>query len=385
MGWAEPRGKLWVGRYRDANGKVRYAGEAMKSKRAAKRLADEKEADIRAGKWVDPDAGKMLFSTYFTEEWLPYREMEQNTADTYRSHYNATLKKAFGDVPLKDITPGKVQRWVTQMRQEGMSPGTLHAKFKALRTILAANDGVSALQDRRITENPCVKIKLPKAPKRKVQIYSFEETEQIMRALDPWYRPLVLLAAESGMRWGELMGLRVNDFEHNFRICTVQYTIIEVKIEHSGNGTRFKWKDMPKDAEPRRLALDDQAASTVAAMVKERQLFPGDRLFSKKDPKTGLPMRTEAWPEGLPLSRSHMKDVWQRAHDATGLEKRRFHDLRASHISWLLGGGADTVTVMERAGHSRLETTQVYVKALGDADQRALAALRLARERERLA
>jgi integrase len=60
------------------------------------------------------------------------------------------------------------------------------------------------------------------------------------------------------------------------------------------------------------------------------------------------------------------------------------HDLRHAHASWLLAGGADLKTVMDRLGHARITTTQQYLHALADADDTALAAFRRTRDQHRL-
>ena len=59
----------------------------------------------------------------------------------------------------------------------------------------------------------------------------------------------------------------------------------------------------------------------------------------------------------------------------------RMHDLRHAHASWLLAGGADLKTVMERMGHSQIMTTQKYLHTLPDADEKALAAFEAVRDR----
>lgn len=62
----------------------------------------------------------------------------------------------------------------------------------------------------------------------------------------------------------------------------------------------------------------------------------------------------------------------------------RIHDLRHAHASWLLAGGADLKTVMDRLGHSQIQTTQKYLHTLPDTHEQALGALtRIEKQRAR--
>ena len=60
----------------------------------------------------------------------------------------------------------------------------------------------------------------------------------------------------------------------------------------------------------------------------------------------------------------------------------RVHDLRHAHASWLLAGGSDLKSVMDRMGHAQITTTQKYLHALPDADAKNLDALNRIRSRE---
>ena len=380
MAWCEPRGKRWRGMYQDANGKSRSAGSST-SKREAKRMAEEEEAKIRSGIWFDPAAGKMTFGEYFEEHWLPNRILADNTQLNYETHYNATLEAAFGHVEIRKITGPVIQRWVVALEKGGMKPRTIKDKFTVLQTVLAARQGVSAKFDGLIAVNPCENVTLPHVDKRKVDVYEVEEVDLLMRHIDPWWHPMMSLESDLGVRWGELMGFQALHVDG----CQVrvEQTIVELPKARTGNGTRFKVKPWPKGEEPRNLALTPEAAAVIETMVRERALFPRDRLFSMPG-KGGLPMRTQEWPTGLPVSRHYFREqVWYRAHEASGVRRRRFHDLRGSVISWILAGGGDVTAAMEWAGHKQLSTTMVYVDALKDADQRALSALAVARGRAR--
>ena len=74
--------------------------------------------------------------------------------------------------------------------------------------------------------------------------------------------------------------------------------------------------------------------------------------------------------------------VWHPACEAAGLtDLPRFHDLRHSHASWLLAGGADLQVVKERLGHASIMTTQRYLHTLPDADETAVEAFSRIRNR----
>jgi site-specific recombinase XerD len=86
---------------------------------------------------------------------------------------------------------------------------------------------------------------------------------------------------------------------------------------------------------------------------------------------------------GQPISRSSFRSrVWLPAVTATGLDFHvRWHDLRHTHASWLVAGGADLKTVMDRLGHTQISTTQRYLHTLPNTDDTALAALARVRGR----
>jgi site-specific recombinase XerD len=87
----------------------------------------------------------------------------------------------------------------------------------------------------------------------------------------------------------------------------------------------------------------------------------------------------------VPLSRNTFRTrYWRPALDRANLTYGvRMHDLRHAHASWLLAGGADLKTVMDRLGHAQIQTTQKYLHTLPDADDQALDAFTRIRNRAR--
>ena len=366
----------WKGMYRDPKGKLRVAGYAN-TQAKAKKLGIDAETEVRRGDWFDEQAGKITFSEYFETQWLPHQIGEKNTLIRYRTHYNSSLKAAFGDVALRDITRPMVQRWITaELRADTVKPGTIVAKHRTLHTVLGRREGISAVLDGMLRTNPAHGVVLPKKRKRKVKVYQYDEYEAVAAQLDPWWQPLVLLCAETGMRWGELMGLHVSDFSEDFETITVTRALLELTKADTGNGTIFEEKDCTKEGDDAKvIQIAPEVAGVIRTLVRDRQLFPADRLFSMPG-KDGLPRRGEFWGTGVPPSRSTFRTHhWIPAHVKAGVPRRRFHDLRGSHITWLFGGGADIATVQSRVGHAKLSTTQVYLAAMADSGDRALAAL----------
>lgn len=140
-------------------------------------------------------------------------------------------------------------------------------------------------------------------------------------------------------------------------------TIVEVPLRGAPNGQRMILKPCPKDNEPRAMDLSPELLDEVQAHIQDRGLGRDDLLFATRD--------------GTPISRNTFRTrVWAPAVKASGVDFNvRIHDLRHAHASWLLAGGSDVRSVMDRMGHSLIQTTQ-NLHPLPDADQRNLDAFR---------
>ena len=371
-----------AGRYRDEAGRRRVAGSSL-SKREAKKMALDKESEVRRGVWRDPKGGRTTFSTYVETQWLPTRVAEVNTLATYLSIYRSCLKPVFGEMPLGRISSPTIQQWVVRMQKDGVKPSTIRAKYKALATILGGRTGVSAVRDGLIERSPCEGIDLPSVDQREVDLYSVAEVDRLIAEIPAHWRPIPVLAADTGMRWGELMGTQVGDFRAGYSMLTIRRTIIEVSRRETGATTPYQVKGRPKGGRFRVVMLGSEAAAMVARLIEDRQLRVDDRLLSMLDMQE-MPLRTLDWPNGVPVGRSYFRQhVWLPAHDRARIRPRRFHDLRGCHISWMLAGGADVATVMKLAGHRNVSTTQVYISAMDDAAIRGRRALEATRDRSR--
>jgi integrase len=132
----------------------------------------------------------------------------------------------------------------------------------------------------------------------------------------------------------------------------VEETIVEVSIKNSPTGNRMLVKPYPKDNEPRTMGLPPELITQLGAHITEHGLRSGDLLFATR--------------QGTPFSRNTFRTrVWRPAVAASGVDfEVRVHDLRHAHASWLLAGGSDLKSVMDRMGHAQITTTQKYLHTL---------------------
>ena len=231
-----------------------------------------------------------------------------------------------------------------------------------------------AVRDRVILTNPCEGTELPKIPPRKTRILTPEEYDTLVSAIPDRHRLLVMTDIETGLRWGELIALRPRHIDFLHRAISVEQTIVEVSRKHSPTGQRMIVKNYPKDNEFRTLRVSDTPLKGIARQIEQLGLGRDDLIFSS----------THA-AGGNPISRNTFRTkVWLPALERSGLDFHvRVHDLRHAHASWLLAGGADLKSVMERMGHTPIMTTQKYLHTLPDADDKALAAFEAIRKRSR--
>ena len=347
------------GYYRDPDGRTRSAG-TFTSTRAAMRAANKEQGKVGDGTWLDPVLGKITFRDFVENVWFPSRHLEATTAVAYRSNLDKHFLPAFGNRPIGKILPSTIQEWVTTAVAGGLSPRSVKKYHVMLSSIFKR-----AVRDRIIAFNPCEETELPKIIARQTRTITPEEYRRILDAIPDRFKDLLVTDIQTGLRWGELIALRPRHVDFLRRTITVQETIVEVSKKHSPTGQRMIVKAYPKNDKPRVLGVRQDLLDLLAARIGRLGLGRDDLLFPSTETAGGNP-----------LSRNTFRTrVWLPAIDKAQIDfPVRPHDLRHAHASWLLAGGADLKGVMDRMGHAQIMTTQKYLHALPDADQKNLAA-----------
>src|SRR3954447_9309652 len=197
---AYKRGDRWVGFYRDAAGRQHTNGN-FRRKRDADRWEQEQKAAIRNDTWVDPGRSRMTVGEW-SETWMAGRvHLKPKTLSSYRSLLTTRVLPTWDKVALTRIRHSDVVAWVAAMRAE-LSASRTRQAYHLLSAML--DDAGKA---NRLTRNPAAGVGLPRLPRSERRYLTHQQLADLADGCGP-HRLMVLVAGYTGLRWGELTGLR---------------------------------------------------------------------------------------------------------------------------------------------------------------------------------
>ncbi|HEY6595932.1 MAG TPA: hypothetical protein VI011_17795 [Asanoa sp.] len=206
-----PDGRYRV-RWRDPEGKER--AKHFTRKVDAERFRSTVDADIIRGAYVDPAAGRETFRSY-AEQWRTSQPHRPNTAARTLSQLSKHAYPVLGHRPIAAVRASEVQAMVTGWSAT-LAPGSIRTAFATVRAIFTA-----AVRDRVLVVDPCVGIKMPEVHRERIVPLSVEQIDALAAEMPPAYRALVIVAAGTGLRQGELFGVRTGDVNFLRRQITV--------------------------------------------------------------------------------------------------------------------------------------------------------------------
>lgn len=332
----------WRARYRDEAGKEH--ARHFSRKVDAQRWLNEVTASIVTGYYVAPRAGRVTFKA-FAEEWRSSQVFRPSTAALVEGAFNKRVYPVIGDKPLDSILPSHVQALVSKLA-EMYAPRTVSVTYSYVSSVFKA-----AVRDRRIQRTPCESIRLPEIVPARVNPLGVETVLQIADAMPAHLRAIVITAAGTGMRQGEIFGLTVDRVDFLRRTITVDRQL---------NGQAGSQEFGPPK-------------TTSSNRVIPLPAFVGlelSRHLATEGISDGLIFRGG---RGAALSRSTFGDIWRRA--APGVD---FHELRHFYASLLIRHGESVKTVQARLGHKNAqETMDTYAHLWQDSDVRTREAVDL--------
>jgi integrase len=355
-----PSGR-WQVRYYDQAGVRHTAPRTFPSKADANRYLAQVEADLLRGAWTDPRLARITFGEWVERWWPTTADLRPGTRTFYDYLLRRLLLPEFEGTPLGRIDAMTVRAWLAGLHEDGeVTPTTIAKAYRLLRRILNV-----AVEAGYLPRNPAAIKGAGLERAAEMRHVSIPQLHALAEAVPGRYRALVLVAGYSGLRWGELVGLR----RRRVDLAGDRIHVVEQVAEVAG---KFIISP-PKTAAGQRVVVLPAVAVAALAEHLEHSAAP--------EPE-GLVFASG---RGTYLQRSNFSRlVWRPAVQQLGLDGLRFHDLRHTAATLAAAAGATTRELMERMGHTSPAVALRYQHVMADRQGAIAAALDgLARDAQR--
>lgn len=334
-------------------------------KREADRFALKVETELAEGNTTDllVKNGKTVRQVIEASLAASKPELKPRTYNGYVAIYDNRILPKFGGRKVATLTRSDVQAWIGELHAAKLSPATVHHHYVALKKALR-----HALDDRLISYNPCDGVRLPKAHNAdgfKPVFLTAAQVESLADLLDfqQPYGLLVRFAAYTGLRAGELTGLRIRDLNLKAGHVEVRQTLQHIAGE---------WV----------VGTPKSARSTRNVPLVSRALVAELREYLVTHPRSGDPDAL-VWPGRNPGSHAV---TYERVFDVASFRRNylkpalrslrmddgmRFHDLRHTFASLMLAAQFPPYEVSRWMGHVNLATTDTIYAHLYPSDYSA--------------
>jgi integrase len=271
-------------------------------------------------------------------ERLELKGRKPSTIEAVRSTLRVHLAPQFGDHALDRIDVRAVERFIAAERRDGRAPKSIRNYLGVLHSIFELG-----IEKGWTRENPVKRVARPEGQgNAEIRALTIEEVEAVLAAvpddaLGSMEGALYLTAAMTGLRQGELLGLRWRDVDWLAGKLRVRRAY--VRGEYGTTKSRRGFRAVP---------LADRVGAALE-LLSRRSAFTTD-----EDLVFGHPLN------GTPLDRSKVRKRFKNAVKAAQVRDVRFHDLRHTFGTRMAAVGVPMRTLQEWMGHADFKTTLIY-------------------------
>jgi integrase len=354
-----PRGATYYLKYRLPDGRQvkRRLGKAWTERGRAPagyytpRTAEEALQAILTDARRGTLAGMTNLNAKFADasaEWLRYvehdRDVKPSTLSDYR-HMTKRLDRTFGETPIERIAAEDIERW-----RAGLS-----CSNRTSQKYLIVLNGIfkRAMKVYRLPSNPMTLVERPRVRhSSEIDVLSASEVRTLVRATSTeQHKALILTAAFTGLRMGELLALRWGE---------VDFAAETIRVVRSFT---IGGESSPKSGKPRSVPMVREVA-TALARLGQREHFTGDDDL------------VFAGTAGGHVDSKDVRAEYKAALGRAGLRDLRFHDLRHTFGTRAVEQAESILELKEWMGHANVQTTMRYLhyKSKANAAHRLAAA-----------
>ena len=325
------RRQKWHGGYR-----TRREAEVARAK-----LAN----DVHSGLYVEPS--KVTLEDWVESSWLPTMrsQVKPSTWDSYMRNLRLHVLPALGRRTLQQLTPLALNGLYAELMASGkqtragggLAPKTVRYVHATLHKVLA-----DAVDSGLLQSNPADRARPPKpraSSRREMQVWDAEQLAKFLTHVEGHRLQAAFhLAAMTGMRRGEVIGLRWHDIDFSAGRIAIRHTLVSVAYELQDS--------TPKTHQARVVDLDPRTIEQLRAH-RCRQAT-GHESWGSGYHERDLVFRRE---DGSPIHPDSFTQAFDAEVRRSGLPRIRLHDLRHTHATIALRAGIPVKVISERLGH----------------------------------
>lgn len=296
-----------------------------------------KEANVKLLKKLPIQKAEDIKLKDFLIQWLEFKKdkVKIRTWQTYQYHVERVVQE-IGDMKIGKITTLDLENMYSDFGVSAKTIKNIHLTLHAALDYAKKHDILQV----NVSDN----CELPKVYHKEMNILSTEEIKFLLKVAEGTriYLPIYVVL-HTGMRQGEVLALRGKNILDN-AISVTRNMVMVRKDEDVKQHVEF---GPPKNGTSRIVSVKPEVIEKLKALNKK----PTQLLFP-----------SEAY---TPWQTRNFNRLWFSIRKKAGLEHIRFHDLRHTHISYLLANGADIVQVAARVGHKDPSiTAKIYAHVI---------------------
>lgn len=297
--------------------------------------------DLHVGSYVAPD--RVTLAEWVQESWLPMirTRIKPSTLDSYRANMRIHVLPVLGSRPLQQLTAAMLNGLYGGLLANGGERGPLAPKTVRYIHTIVHKTLADAVDAGVLHANVAERAKPPRPNRgrvRKINCWEPEELAMFLHSVcgDP-LEPAWRLAAMTGMRRGEVLGLRWCDVDLDAARISVRNAIVSVgyKVIESS----------PKSHQARVIDIDASTCDFLRELNNRQRSEEADTMRGRNH---DLVVCNQ---DGAPIHPHSLSQAFARAVERASLRRIRLHDLRHTHATIAVKAGVPVKVISERLGH----------------------------------
>ncbi|MDU1412706.1 MAG: site-specific integrase [Clostridium sp.] len=330
----------------------------------------EKKKDYEKNKLIITNTDKMTFGQWYYTYLFDFRkqDLKPSSFERYYSIYLKYIKSnpRLHDCDLTKLKTTTLQKYYNTLIEEGVKPSTVNTVNRYFKPCL--NEAVK--QD-YIIKNPCLYVSLPKNhsvlededPNKKVICLSLEEQQRFIEYIKGHENEaLFLLALGTGLREGELLGLKWSDIDMKGLKLKVRRSIKRVPVIDEITNKKRTYEIVEQTPKTKNSIRTVPVPSKIIPVLKKHKALQNKIKLENGDIwlDNNYVFCTDI---GAPIDSKKPLRQFQSILKKLDIKPMKFHALRHTYATRLIEKGAKPSNVMELMGHSDIATTYIYVHA----------------------